>query len=112
MGGVRGSLMVIIVAALRGTSAKDNITTGESVKRSLSLLAQVTTAARKHNAALLANANHGRKPRSSVLLRGLTYTTVVALRDIPASNSKTTYIGEDVNKSFHRLRSLGLGWGR
>ena len=64
------SLVVIIVAARRATSAKDNITTGESVKRSLSLLAQVTTAARKHTAALLANANHGRKPRSSVLLRG------------------------------------------
>ena len=64
------SLAVINVAALRATSAKNTITTGESVKRSRSLLARVTAAVRKHSAALAVNASHGRKPRSSVLSRG------------------------------------------
>lgn len=107
--GVCWSLAVISVAAPRATSAKNTITTGESVKRSRSLLARVTAAVRKHTAALAANASHGRKPSSGVLTKGLTYTTVVALRDIPARNTKTTYTGEDANRSFHQLRSLGLG---
>ena len=58
------------MAALRATSAKNTITTGESAKRSRSLLVRVTTAVKRHTAALEANANHERKPRNSVLLKG------------------------------------------
>ena len=43
------------------------------------------------------------------LIFRLTYTTVVALRDIPASNTRTINTGEHVKRSFHRPRSLGLG---
>ena len=43
------------------------------------------------------------------LIFRLTYTTVVALWDIPARNTKTMNTGEHVNRSFHQLRSLGLG---
>ena len=43
------------------------------------------------------------------LIFRLTYTTVVALRDIPARNTKTTNTGEHVNRLFHQPRSLGLG---